>query len=95
LSIYGVWAEIAALSFVYAPVVFRYNYDMDHFNFPKVARDAFTVGSLYDPPDDKEYWLSKSPQERLEAVELMRQIIYGYDPFTTRLQRVLEVAQRL
>jgi hypothetical protein len=29
----------------------------------------------------------------LEAVELMRQIIYGYDPSTTRLQRVLEIAQ--
>ena len=35
----------------------------------------------------------KTPYERLESVELMRQINYGYDPTTTRLQRVLEVAQ--
>ena len=28
---------------------------------------------------------------RLEALELMRQINYGYDPITDRLQRVLEV----
>jgi hypothetical protein len=67
---------------------------MDKFDFPKVRRDVFKVASLFEPSDAKEYWLSKTPQERLEAVELMRQIIYGYDPTTTRLQRVFEVAQR-
>jgi len=41
----------------------------------------------------KAYWLSKTPYERLQATELMRQIIYGYDPSATRLQRVLEIAQ--
>ena len=30
----------------------------------------------------------------LQALELMRQIVYGYDPATARLQRVLEIAQR-
>ena len=67
---------------------------MDKFDFPKVRRDVFKVTSLFDKPDDKEYWLSKTPEERLEAVELMRQVIYGYDPSTTRLQRVLEITQR-
>ena len=67
---------------------------MDKFDFPKMRRDAFKVASLFDQSDDKEYWLSKTPQERLEAVELMRQIIYGYDPSATRLQRVFEIAQR-
>jgi hypothetical protein len=67
---------------------------MDNFDFPKVDRTAFTVSSLFDPSDEKEYWLSKTPEERLEAVELMRQVIYGYDPTTTRLQRVFEVTQR-
>ena len=62
--------------------------------FPKLDRTAFSVGSVFDESDEKEYWLSKTPQERLEAVELMRQIIYGYDPSTTRLQRVFEIAQR-
>jgi hypothetical protein len=27
----------------------------------------------------------------MEAIEVMRQIIYGYDPATTRLQRVFEI----
>jgi hypothetical protein len=62
--------------------------------FPKVQRTAFSAGLAFDKSDDKSYWLSKTPAERLQAVELMRQIIYGYDPSTTRLQRVLEIAQR-
>jgi hypothetical protein len=68
---------------------------MDRFDFPKVRRDVFKVASLFDPSDEKEYWLSKTPEERLEAVELMRQIIYGYDPSATRLQRVFEIVHLL
>jgi hypothetical protein len=67
---------------------------MDRLHFPEVQRTALTVASVLEPSDEKSYWLSKTPWERLQAVELMRQIIYGYDPSTTRLQRVLEAAQR-
>ena len=59
----------------------------------KIDKDALSVILLSEESDDKEYWHAKTPQERLEAVELMRQINYGYDPTTIRLQRVLEVAQ--
>ena len=59
----------------------------------KMDKEVLSVISLSEESDDKEYWHAKTPQERLEAVELMRQINYGYDPTTTRLQRVLEVAQ--
>jgi hypothetical protein len=62
--------------------------------FPKIQRKAFAVASVFDKSDEKHYWLSKTPAERLKAVELMRQIIYGYDPSTERLQRVLEITQR-
>ena len=67
---------------------------MDKLDSIKVDRKALSVGSVLEPSDEKAYWLSKTPGERLQAAELMRQIIYGYDPSTTRLQRVLEVAQR-
>ena len=60
----------------------------------KVKRDAFIVMSLFEESDEKSYWFSKTPYERLAAVEFMRQIIYGYDPSTTRLQRVFEITQR-
>jgi hypothetical protein len=39
------------------------------------------------------YWLSRIPAERLAAVEQIRQILYGYHPSTTRLQRILEIAE--
>jgi len=61
---------------------------------PKLDRSAIAVTALTAPSGEKEYWLSKSPTKRLEAVETMRQIIYGYSPLTTRLQRVFEVTQR-
>ncbi|HOD82614.1 MAG: hypothetical protein BWX88_03882 [Planctomycetes bacterium ADurb.Bin126] len=64
-----------------------------HSTFPKVDRSVVTVARTTDPSDEKAYWLSKTVDERIEAIEIMRQIAYGYDPLTTRLQRVLEVAE--
>ena len=43
--------------------------------------------------EDKEYWLSKSPYERLQHIELLRRINYGSDA-AARLQRVLEITER-
>ena len=59
----------------------------------KLDRSVFEVASLDDEPGDKSYWQKKSPQERMQALELLRQVAYGYDPTTTRLQRVFEVAE--
>ena len=61
----------------------------------KVDKGTFSVLSSFEEADemDKAYWHSKTPQERLEALELMRQINYDYDPVTDRLQRILEVAK--
>ncbi|MFH5834372.1 hypothetical protein [Halalkalibaculum sp. DA384] len=61
----------------------------------RVDRNAFSVTSLQEQDkEEKMYWKDKTPHERLEAMELTRQIIYGYDPATTRLQRILEVTER-
>ena len=63
----------------------------------QMDKTAFSVASLLDrdelDEDEKAYWLSKTPQERLQALELMRQIVYGYDPSSTRLQKVLTIAK--
>jgi hypothetical protein len=61
----------------------------------KVDRAAFSIASLPDETDEKKYWLSKTPYERLEALEWMRQVIYGYSPSTTRLQRVLTIVGKV
>ena len=69
------------------------NSNLPNRNPYKMDKTAFSVTTLFEKSGDKEYWLSKTPQERLEALELMRQINYGYDPTTARLQRVLEVVK--
>lgn len=67
---------------------------MNALDLARLDKAAFSVATLTDESDEKQYWLTKSPYERLRALELMRQIIYGYDPSTERLQRFFEVAQR-
>ena len=60
----------------------------------RVARDAFSVTSLEDADaQDRAYWRSRTPDERLAALELSRQIAYGYDPTTRGLSRFFEVVE--
>jgi len=39
--------------------------------------------------EDRVYWHSKTTAERLAAAEQLRQIAYGHDPATARIQRVV------
>ncbi len=41
--------------------------------------------------EDLEYWLSRTPEERVEAVELLRRAVYGD---TGRIQKVVRVIKR-
>ena len=58
----------------------------------RLDKTAFEIRSLEDEGDDREFWWSKTPDERLLALELMRQSMFGYDPLTDRVQRVLTVS---
>lgn len=60
----------------------------------RMDKSFFQVAKLTDPSDEPEFWRSKTPEERLVALELMRQMAYGYNPDTTRLRHVLEIAER-
>jgi hypothetical protein len=42
---------------------------------------------------DRAYWHSRTPQERLAALELMRQKVYGYDPATARFEKVIKIVK--
>ncbi len=59
----------------------------------KIDRTAVKITSLKES-DEKEFWLSRPPAERLIALELLRQIAYGYESNSLRLQRVFEIAER-
>ena len=39
------------------------------------------------------YWRSRTPQERLWALELMRQKAYGYEAATAKIQRVFGIVK--
>jgi hypothetical protein len=39
--------------------------------------------------EDRLYWHSKTPAERLAAAEQLRQVAYGYDAATARIQAVV------
>jgi hypothetical protein len=49
--------------------------------------------TFYRDGNDRGYWKQKSYVERLEALELLRRIIFGYDPSTARLQRTITITQ--
>jgi hypothetical protein len=62
-------------------------YDEGHLD-----RDSFSVGTLGDD-DARRFWQERTPEERLAALEFLRQVMYGYDPAADRVQKVLEVAE--
>jgi hypothetical protein len=59
----------------------------------RMDRTFIAVAKTSSRSDAKEFWKSKTMEERLDALELTRQILNGYDPATTRFQRVLEVTR--
>jgi hypothetical protein len=60
---------------------------------PSLNKEIVKVTSLNDIEEEKKYWMSKSPLERLEAIEINRRMIYGRDRVTSRLQRFFETAE--
>jgi hypothetical protein len=60
---------------------------------PSLNKKIVKVTSLNDIEEEKRYWMSKSPLERIEAIEINRRMIYGEDRVTSRLQRFFETAE--
>lgn len=50
-----------------------------------------SCGGGFHKESDLGYWLTKSPRERIETVEILRR---QYGGSTARLQRVVRVVQR-
>ena len=59
-----------------------------------IDKSQFMVLSMDEKGNVNNYWHSKSPKERLRAIEIMRSINYGQDISTKRLQRIFEVIER-
>ncbi len=65
--------------------------DMD--KIPRLNKKIVNITSLDDIEEEKKYWFSKSPLERIEAIEINRRMIYGQDRTTSRLQRFFETSE--
>ncbi len=60
---------------------------------PSLNKKIVNVTSLDDIEEEKRYWFSKSPLERIEAIEINRRMVYGQDRATSRLQRFFEISE--
>ena len=59
----------------------------------RMDKTHFSSAGLTDETDEATFWQAQTPQARLEALELMRQVMYGYDPSTARLERFFVFSQ--
>jgi hypothetical protein len=60
----------------------------------RMDKTAFRVTTLEEEGNDLAYWLTKTRQQRLAALEQLRQLHYDYNPANARLQRVLTIIER-
>jgi hypothetical protein len=84
-------ADLSEPCDVMAGIAIWRNDDMD--KLPSLNKKFVNVTSLDDIEEEKKYWFSKSPLERIEAIEINRRMIYGQDRVTSRLQRFFETSE--
>lgn len=58
----------------------------------RLDKTKISISNSFDNSDEKEFWLSRTPEERLAYMEKLRRINYG-DKAGKRLQRILEVVK--
>jgi len=54
---------------------------------------TISIGSFADEPDDLAYWLSRTPEDRLAGIELLRQQFFSYGKARPELRRLFEVTE--
>jgi hypothetical protein len=54
---------------------------------------GISIGSFEDEPDDLAYWLQQPPEERLAAIEFLRQQFFAYGEARQELRRFFEVTE--
>lgn len=54
-------------------------------------KKALKITSIHE--EDYDFWKKKTYLERIEALEELRRIIFGYDPSAERLQRTLTITK--
>lgn len=58
----------------------------------RIDKTKISISDSFDTTKEKEFWHSRTPQERLAHVERLRRIAYGEEA-TKRMKKVLEIVQ--
>jgi hypothetical protein len=58
-----------------------------------MQQSGISIGSFDDEPDDLAYWLEQPAEDRLAAIEHLRQQFFAYGEARQELRRFLEVAE--
>lgn len=61
----------------------------------RIDRTAFSVVPLSEAGNDVAYWLSRTAEERRQRIEISRRVLYGEVACTRRMEKVIEVVNRL
>ena len=59
-----------------------------------MIKKVIKLTGLHDLSDSKKFWMSKSPEERIEAVETIREHYYsmlGYSE-TPRIKKIIKIS---
>jgi hypothetical protein len=62
--------------------------------FGEIDKTALSVLEEADAPSRRAYWQSKTPQQRLAALEPMRQMHYDYAPGIAEMEPVMDRVDR-
>ena len=59
----------------------------------RLNKTKISVLNSFDNSEEKEYWLSRTPQERLLHIEKLRRICYGEEATKRMDKTVIEIVQ--
>lgn len=61
----------------------------------RIDRTKFEVRTFAQAEaDDLDYWLSRTPEERIECIEYLRRWVYGDAAVDAPIQRTFEIVHR-
>lgn len=69
---------------------------MEEIEFPRLDKSMLSIVSSFEEADeeDKKYWHSRPPMERLQHTEYLRRLNYGYDA-NNRIEKIIEICERV
>ncbi len=57
----------------------------------RLDKTKISISNSFDNSEEKEYWHSRTPEERLEQVERLRRICYGKEALKRMDKSVFEI----